>query len=116
MVKKEKFVEYVDVLRRWYAWVNKLEDIGITLTADEPEILADLVYDIILEGDMDFDYDEYAGISWVANWCCAPLKQKGFRRMNQYVVLDSAEALYDFVQEMRELKWPHKIENERYLK
>ena len=69
MIKKEKFVEYVNVLRRWYAWVNKLEDIGITLNVDEPEILADLVYDIILENDMDLDYDEYAGISWVANWC-----------------------------------------------
>ena len=52
MIKKEKFVEYVNVLRRWYSWVNKLEDIGITLNADEPEILADLVYDIILEDDM----------------------------------------------------------------
>ena len=115
MVKKEKFVEYVNVLRRWYAWVNKLEDIGVTLNADEPEILADLVYDIILEDDMDFDYDEYAGINWVANWCGAPLDQKGFRRMNQWVVLDSAEVLYDFVQEMHKLEWPNKIENERYL-
>lgn len=115
MIKKEKFVEYVNVLRRWYAWVNKLEDIGVTLNADEPEILADLVYDIILEDDMDFDYDEYTGISWVANWCCAPLGQREFRRMNQLVVLDSAEALYDFIQEMRELEWPHKVENERYL-
>ena len=115
MICKEKFVEYVDVLRRWYAWVNKLEGIGIALYADEPEILADLVYDIILEGDMDFDYDEYAGISWVANWCGAPLDQRGFRRMHQWLILDSAEALYDFVHEMRELEWPHKVENERYL-
>ena len=115
MIKKEKFVEYVDVLRRWYVWVNKLEDIGIILHADEPEILADLVFDTIVEGDMNFDYDEYAGISWIANWCCAPLGQKEFRRRNQLVVLDRAEDLYDFVQEMRELGWPHKIENERYL-
>ena len=115
MVKKEKFVEYVNVLRRWYAWVNKLEDIGIILYANEPENLADIVFDIILEGDMDFDYDEYAGGSWVANWCCAPLGQKEFRRMNQWVVLDSAEVLYDFVQEMHKLEWPNKIENERYL-
>ena len=115
MIKKEKFVEYVNALRRWYTWVNKLEDIGITFQANEPENLVEIVYDIILEGDMDFDYDEYAGISWVANWCFAPLDQKGFRRMNQWVILDNAEVLYDFVQEMRELKWPHKIENERYL-
>ena len=113
MIKKEKFVEYVNVLRRWCAWVNKLEDIGITLNADEPEILVELVFDIILEGDMDFDYDEYAGISWVANWCGAPLDQKSFRRMNQWVVLDSAEVLYDFVQEMHKLEWPNKIDNER---
>lgn len=115
MIKKEKFVEYVDVLRRWYAWVNKLEDIGIILHADEPEILADLVYDIVLEGDMDFDYDEYAGISWVANWCGAPLDQRGFRRMHQWMILDSADALYDFIQEMHELEWPHKVENRRWL-
>ena len=114
-MKKEKFVEYVNVLRRWHAWKNKLKDIGIILCADESEDLFYLLYDIIFEDDMNFDYDEYAGISWVANWCCAPLDKKSFRRMDQYIVLDSAEALYDFVQEMRELKWPHKIENERYL-
>ena len=115
MIKKEKFVEYVDVLRRWYVWVNKLEDIGIILYADDPEILAELVFDTIVEGDMNFDYDEYAGISWIANWCCAPLGQKEFRRRNQLVVLDRAEDLYDFVQEMHKLEWPNKIENERYL-
>lgn len=116
MIKKEKFVEYANALRKWYTWVNKLEDIGITFQANEPEILAEIVYDIILEGDMDFDYDEYAGISWVANWCGAPLDQRRFRRMHQWVILDSADDLYDFVREMRELEWPHKVDNERYLK
>lgn len=109
MICKEKFVEYVDVLRRWYAWVNKLDDLGIAFQADEPEILADLVYDIILEGDMNYDYDDYSGISWVANWCCAPLGQKGFRRMQQWIMIEDAAALYDFVCEMRELGWPEKV-------
>lgn len=115
MIKKEKFVEYVDGLRRWYDWVNKLEKVGIIFQAGEPEILVGLVFDTIVEGDMNFDYDEYAGISWIANWCCAPLGQREFRRMNQLVVLDRAEDLYDFVQEMHKLEWPHNIENERYL-
>lgn len=116
MIAKEKFVEYVSILRKWYNWINKLDDLGIAFQANEPEDLADLAYDVILEGDMDYDYDEYAGISWIANWCCASLDQKGFRRMSQWIVLEDAGALYDFIQEMRELEWPDKVENERFLK
>lgn len=106
MIAKEKFVEYVNVLRRWYSWVNKLDNLGIAFQADEPEILADLVYDFILEDDMDCDYDEYAGVSWVANWCGAPLDQKGFRRMRDWILIEDAGALYDFIIEMKELGWP----------
>lgn len=112
MIGKEKFVEYADVLRRWYAWVNKLDDMGIILHADEPEILANLVYDIILEGDMDFDYDEYAGISWVANWCCSELEQTGFRRVRDWIYIEDAEKLYDFIKEMAERGWPEKVDKE----
>lgn len=115
MIKKEKFVKYANALRKHFDWLNKLYDLGVNIDSEPLAIIEDAIYDIILEGDMDFDYDEYAGVSWVANWCCAPLDQRGFRRMHQQVVLDSADALYDFIQEMRELEWPHKVENERYL-
>ena len=101
MIKKEKFIEYADTLRRWYTWVNKLEDIGITFQANEPENLVEIVYDIILEGDMDFDYDEYAGISWVANWCCAPLDQKGSRAL---IVCPICTEWYEIPNSIEELK------------
>lgn len=116
MVKKEKFVEYVNALRKHNSWVNKLYDLGIVIESEALSCIADALYDVILEGDIDYDYDDYGGISWIAYWCSPNLGQTSFRRVHDWIFIEDASALYDFVQEMRELKWPHKIENERYLK
>ena len=115
MLTKEEFVEGANTLREYWNWENQLYDMGIHLEDTAAAKLADKMLELLSRGQEDWDYDERIGTSWIATWCSAPKDEKGFRRMNQWVVLDSAEVLYDFVQEMRELKWPHKIENERYL-
>ena len=116
MVKKEKFVEYVNALRKHNSWVNKLYDLGIVIESEALSCIADVLYDVILKGDIDYDYDDYGGVSWIAYWCSSNLGQTSFRRVHDWIFIEDAGALYDFVQEMHELKWPHKIENERYLK
>ena len=115
MVKKEKFVEYVNALRKHNSWVNKLYDLGIVIESEALSCIADALYDVILEGDIDYDYDDYGDVSWIAYWCSSNLGQTSFRRVHDWIFIEDAGALYDFVQEMHELKWPHKIENERYL-
>ena len=116
MDKKEKFIEYVNALRKHNSWVNKLYDLGIVIESEALSCIADALYDVILEGDIDYDYDDYGGVSWIAYWCSSNLGQTSFRRVHDWIFIEDAGALYDFVQEMHELKWPHKIENERYLK
>lgn len=116
MVKKEKFVEYVNALRKHNSWVNKLYDLGIVIESEALSCIVDALYDVILEDDIDYDYDDYGGVSWIAYWCSSNLGQTSFRRVHDWIFIEDAGALYDFVQEMHELKWPHKIENERYLK
>ena len=116
MIKKEKFVEYVNALRKHNSWVNKLYDLGIVIESEALSCIADALYDVILECDIDYDYDDYGGVSWIAYWCSSNLGQTSFRRVHDWIFIEDASALYDFVQEMHELKWPHKIENERYLK
>ena len=112
MIAKEKFVEYANVLCNYFNWYNKLYDMGVNLESSELEALSDALYAIILDGDMDYDYDDYAGVSWVANWCGSSPEQTGFRRVRDWVFIEDASALYDFVTQMRELGWPEETPKE----
>ena len=109
MIKKEKFVEYANALRKHYSWLNKLYDMGINIESEALSCITDGIYDVMLEGDMDYDYDEYSGTSWVAYWCCSNEGEKGFRRVREHIYLPDAGALYDFVEEMHSLGWPEEI-------
>lgn len=106
MIKKEKFVEYANALRKHYSWLNKLYDMGINIESEAMSCIIDGIYDVMLEGDMDYDYDDYGGISWVVYWCSSDESQKGFRRVKEHIYLPDAGALYDFVEEMHSLGWP----------
>ena len=106
MIKKEKFVKYVNALRKHFNWLNKLYDLGVNIDSEPLAVIEDAIYDVILEGDMDYDYDDYGGVSWVAYWCSSDMNQKGFRRMGDWILIEDACALYDFVEEMRGLGWP----------
>ena len=106
MICKEKFVEYANALRKHNSWLNKLYDMGINIENEAMTCVDDALYDVMLEGDMDYDYDDYGGISWVAYWCSSDESQKGFRRVKEHIYLPDAGALYDFVEEMHSLGWP----------
>lgn len=108
MICKEKFVEYANALRKHYSWLNKLYDLGVNIESEAMETIGDAIYDVMLEGDMNYDYDDYEGVSWVAYWCGSDEGQKGFRRMREHIYLPDAGALYDFVEEMHSLGWPEK--------
>ena len=109
MIKKEKFVEYANALRKHNNWLNKLYDMGINIENEAMTCVDDALYDVMLEGNMDYDYDDYGGISWVAYWCSSDESQKGFRRFKEHIYLPDAGALYDFVTEMAENGWPEKV-------
>ena len=106
MICKKKFVEYANALRKHYSWLNKLYDMGINVENEAMTCIDESLYDVMLEGNMDYDYDDYGGISWVAYWCCSDEGQKGFRRVREHIYLPDAGALYDFVEEMHSLGWP----------
>lgn len=108
MIKKEKFVKYANALRKHFNWLNKLYDLGVNIDSEPLAIIEDAIYDVILEGNMDYDYDDYGGVSWVAYWCSSDMGQKGFRRVKEHIYLPDAGALYDFVIEMAEKGWPEK--------
>ena len=112
MIKKEKFVKYVNALRKHFSWLNKLYDLGVNIDSESLAIIEDVIYDVILEGNMDYDYDDYGGISWVAYWCSSELEQTGFRRVRDWIYIEDAGALYDFVTEMAESGWPEKVREE----
>lgn len=109
MIKKERFVKYANALRKHFDWLNKLYDLGINIDSESLSIIEDAIYDVILEGNTDYDYDNYGGVSWVAYWCSSDINQKGFRRVKDYIYLPDAGALYDFVIEMAESGWPKKV-------
>ena len=109
MIKKEKFVEYANALRKHYSWLNKLYDLGVNIDSEPLAIIEDAIYDVILEGNTDYDYDDYGGIGWVAYWCSSDMDQKGFRRVKEHIHLPDAGALYDFVTEMAENGWPERV-------
>ena len=106
MICKEKFVEYANALRKHNSWLNKLYDMGINIESEAMVTIGDALYDVMLEGNMDYDYDDYGGISWVAYWCSSDEGEKGFRRVREHIYLPDAGALYDFVEEMHSLGWP----------
>lgn len=112
MICKEKFVEYANALRKHYSWLNMLYDMGINIESEAMATIGDALYDVMLEGNMDYDYDDYGGVSWVAYWCSSNEGQKGFRRVKDYIYLPDAGALYDFVTEMVENGWPEKVREE----
>lgn len=112
MIKKEKFVEYTNALRKHNSWLNKLYDMGINIENEVMTYVDDALYDVMLEGNMDYDYDDYGGISWVAYWCSSDINQKGFRRVKEHIYLPDAGALYDFVTEMAALGWPDETPKE----
>ena len=109
MICKEKFVEYANALRKHFSWLNKLYDLGVNIDSEPLAVIEDAIYDVILEGNMDYDYDDYGGISWVAYWCSSNMDQKGFRRVREHIYLPDAGALYDFVTEMAKNGWPEKV-------
>ena len=112
MICKEKFVKYANALRKHYSWLNKLYDLGVNIDSEPLASIEDAIYDVILEGNTDYDYDDYGGIGWVAYWCSSDMDQKGFRRVKDYIHLPDAGALYDFVSEMAESGWPEKVREE----
>ena len=112
MIKKEKFVEYANALRKHNSWLKKLYDMGINIENEAMTCVDDALYDVMLEGNMDYDYDDYGGISWVAYWCSSELEQTGFRRVCDWIFIEDAEKLYDFVKEMAERGWPEKVDKE----
>lgn len=116
MIKKEKFVEYANALRKHINWINKAYDLGINIETEALTCVSDALYDVMLEGDIDYDYDDYAGVSWVAYWCNSDMEQCGFRRWRDWIFIEDAGALYDFVTEMSELGWPEQIKNQRWLR
>lgn len=109
MIKKEKFVKYANALRKHFNWLNKLYDLGVNIDSEPLAIIEDAIYDVILEGNMDYDYDDYGGVSWVAYWCSSELGQTSFRRVRDWVYIEDASALYDFVTEMAKNGWPEKV-------
>ena len=112
MICKEKFVKYANALRKHFSWLNKLYDLGVNIDSEPLAVIEDAIYDVILEGNMDYDYDDYGGISWVAYWCSSDMNQTGFRRMGDWIFIEDAGALYDFVTEMAENRWPEKVDKE----
>lgn len=112
MICKEKFVKYTNALRKHFSWLNRLYDLGVNIDSEPLAIIEDAIYDVILEGNMDYDYDDYGGVSWVAYWCSSDMDQKGFRRVKEHIYLPDAGALYDFVVEMAENGWPEKVREE----
>ena len=65
---------------------------GINIENEAMTCVDDALYDVMLEGNMDYDYDDYGGISWVAYWCSSDESQKGFRRVKEYIYLPDAGA------------------------
>ena len=112
MICKEKFVEYANALRKHNSWLNKLYDMGIVIESEALCCIADALYDVMLEGDIDYDYDDYGGVSWVAYWCSSNIGQIGFRRVRDWIFIEDAGALYDFIEKMRGLGWPEETPKE----
>ena len=112
MICKEKFMEYANALRKHYSWLNKLYDLGVNIESEAMETIGDAIYDVMLEGDMNYDYDDYEGVSWVAYWCGSDEGQTGFRRVRDWVYIEDASALYDFVTEMAKNGWPENVREE----
>ena len=112
MIAKEKFVKYAEALRRHFDWLNKLYDLGVNIDSVPLAIIEDAIYDVMVEGDLEYDYDDYGGVGWVVYWCSSNMNQTGFKRGHDWVFIEDAGALYDFIKEMAELSWPEETPEE----
>lgn len=109
---KELFVDCAAKLREYNNWENELDSVGISLSCSAASALADSMLFALLGGDWRWDDDPVADWGWVGMWTGAAEGQTCFARRGDWVYLPDAEALYDFVCEMRELGWPEKTPKE----
>lgn len=113
---KAEFVKTAKALRNYWNWEIKLEKVGINLESSTAAGLADVVLELLTNDIEDWGLDPHTGMNWIVVWCSAPHEQISFQRKNQWITLEDAGALYDFVEEMYGLEWPEKIESEVWLK
>ena len=113
-----EFIECVKVLKSYWNWENELYYHQIDISNTPAGKMADFLVDLIeYQGDStgDWSYDSVMGFNWVTTWCSSSPTDFGFARKGQWIYLNDASALYDFVEEMRSLDWPEKVENRRWL-
>ena len=113
-----EFIECAKALKSYWNWEKELYRHQIDISNTPAGKMADFLVDLIeYQGDStgDWSYDSVMGFNWVTTWCSAPPIDFGFERKGQWIYLNDAGALYDFVEEMRSLDWPEKVENRRWL-
>ena len=115
---KSEFIECANVLKTYWNWENNLSHYQIDISGTPAGKMADFLVDFIEYQDDsagDWSYDPIVGFDWVVTWCSASPNDVGFARKGQWIYLNDAGALYDFVKEMRSLDWPEEVVNRRWL-
>lgn len=115
----QMFCRCAEALRKYWNWENSIYQMGIDLTDSAPAGLADSMIMALGNGNIDWAYDTTAEMNWIVVWCSELETVSIFEREVNgeitHIYLPDAGALYDFVNEMRELGWPEWIENQRWL-
>ena len=105
-MKKGWFCTCADTLREYATWERKAYELGLNLDNSPVSALAENLHFLMCDGNVNWAYDETAGIDWIIEWTCAPdgpnmIVERHGRRW----ILEDAGDLYDFLKFMNEYGW-----------
>ena len=107
-MNKSLFAKGLMKMREFCLWVDRIDNEGIDLGNQYLDAASEALYMLLVDGDSDWDYDEWEGFSWILEFTGNkdfPAKYRNYERGGRTWDLSDPCALYDFLIDMNENHW-----------
>ena len=108
MDRKHMFYSAIQVLRKYYEWELNLYRYDINLTGTAADALAEEMWKILVDYNMDWDYDPIEDFGWIIEYCSNcdfDSIYNNYQRAGRTWNLADAMTLYDFLVYMNKHNW-----------
>ena len=105
-MNKSEFVKCAKALLEYSSWERKLYECGMDLESTPANNMADLLHQLMCDGNPDWAYDTKLEFDWIIEWCFGEVTYA--KRHGVEFILDTASALYEFIVYMNEHGWEDK--------
>ena len=102
-VRKENFIKCAQALADYSSWERKLYECGMDLTGTPANEVADLLHQLMCDGNPDWASDTKLGFDWIIEWCFGEATYA--KRHGIEFIMDKPGALYEFIVYMNEHGW-----------